>query len=106
MQVSRYTRYLIGFALCFDVMLVVTKVFNVFVFLGRSLGRGLGVLGVSLRGNLGTFGASWASEEKEREHAMLTYFILVLCMFGRVLESRIWSCGRLGFEHVDMSLVL
>ena len=27
-------------------------------------------------------------------------------MFWRELESRIWSCGRLGFEHVNMSLIL
>ena len=29
---------------------------------------------------------------------------LVLLMFWRVPESRIWSCGRLGFDNVDIAL--
>ena len=33
-------------------------------------------------------------------------FILVSSMFWRVLEPRTFSCGRLGFAHVDISIVL
>ena len=74
MQVTRDTRYFIGFCVCVDVL-------RVFSVLSSVLG--------AWEGSRKRLGDAWGIIEG-----------------NLVLESRIWSYGRFGFEIVDSSFVL
>ena len=67
----------------------------------------------------GRFGGHWEADLAPWEHFgqvkrnnenmrcyMMVDLALFLFMFWRVPESTSWSCGRLGFETIDISLIL
>ena len=114
---AQFTQYVIDFLYVF--------MWCVYLLFFSNVLFGLGGLSGGAWGRLGhPWGATWAPsehlvgamEQVKSENVntwcglvmwfwKLSYFI-VLKMLWRVLESRIWSWGRLGFENCDMSLVL